>query len=229
MMTLLHGDTIEASRAELLRLKSAAKGKEIRVVSGKSIDTGALIQALESQSLFGGDTLVVIEALFSNIGKKPSLAKELAAILSSVGQDTEIILWEGKELSEATVRLLGKSTVVRLFKTPTVLFAFLDSLGPGSHRDMLALWNKARNHDASELLFAMIVRRVRQLIQVYEGIVPAGVSDWQMARLTNQAKCFTMKKLLSMSRELLAIEYSIKSGSSPVPMSQQLELFLVSI
>ena len=71
MITLLHGDHTLASRNELNRLKDAASNKEIRVLDGRALELSTLVQSLESSSLFGGDTLVIIERLFGKIGKFP--------------------------------------------------------------------------------------------------------------------------------------------------------------
>ena len=83
MITLLHGNYPEASRKEYIRVKTEAKGKEIRVLDGKSLDPAALTQALESNSLFGGDTIVFIENLFGKLGRKVKLIESLSAIINA--------------------------------------------------------------------------------------------------------------------------------------------------
>ena len=70
MITLLHGDNIEASRLELTSIITKGKDKEIRTLDGKHLDENALIQAMESNSLFGINILVVIENLFTPLGRK---------------------------------------------------------------------------------------------------------------------------------------------------------------
>ena len=93
----------------------------------------------------------------------------------------------------------------------------------------LELFHQALLIDAPERIFVMIVRRVRELIMVKDGVTPEGLQGWQAGRLTSQAKSFTMDKLLSMEKILLEIDISIKTGTSPFPLAQQLELFFIDL
>lgn len=227
MIFLLHGDDIESSRKELNRLRTGAKGKEIRSLDGRNLTDTALTQALESGSMFGGDTLVIIENLFGKLGKKQKLVSELAEVINRSAQ-TDIILWEDKEVGSTVQRSL-KGATVQLFKTPIALFQFLDSMRPGNANIGLALFQKTLTTHASELVHTMVIRRMRQLIMLKDNVTPDGLQGWQADRLTSQAKSFRMEKLLDMYKKLLDIEYSIKSGSSPFTLTQQLELWLINL
>jgi len=77
MITLLHGDHIEASRNELNRIKNEAREKDIRQLDGQSIDEVTLLQSLESGSLFGTETFVIVERLFSKLGRQQKKIEEL--------------------------------------------------------------------------------------------------------------------------------------------------------
>lgn len=227
MITLIHGDNIEGSRAELLRLRAAIRNKDVRVFDGKDLTFQILVQAVESSSLFGGDVVVVIENLFSRLGKKPKQAEDYAKIL--LRADTDIIIWEEKEIGTLTVKLLGSKAKIILFKLPTLIFQFLDGLRPNNASVLLAQLERLVARDAPELVFTMLVRRVRQLIMVGDGVTPEGLQGWQAGRLTSQARLFTMEKLLAMHASLLAMEISIKTGASPLPLSALLERFLVEL
>lgn len=229
MIILLHGDHIEQSRQELTTLKQQAKGKEVRTLEGRTLDAPTLTQALESTSLFGGHTLVIIENLIRYNTKKTKLLDQLAHIISSNAKTVDILIWEDKVLSDAQIKRFGKDIQTRLFKTPVVLFQFLDGLKPLSATNSLLVFEKAIEKDAAELLFTMIVRRFRQLITVKDGGTPEGISPWQLDKLTSQAKLFTMEKLASMYEKLLTIEYSIKSGSSPFTMKEHMEQWLIAL
>jgi len=229
MITLLHGDHVEISRQELTNLKQKASGKEIRALDGRTLDHAVLTQALESTSLFGGDTLVIIENLTRYNAKKTKLLDQLASIISTNAKTADILLWEDKELSATQINRFGKDIQIRLFKTPVVLFQFLDGLKPDSRSLTLTLFEKAVQKDAPELLFTMIVRRFRQLLIVKDGGTPEGISPWQAGKLTSQAKLFTMGKLGLMYEKLLTIEYSIKSGATPFSMKEHIEQWLIEL
>lgn len=224
MITLLHGDHIVSSRAELTRRIDEAKtqNKEVRRIDGKTVDALALIQAVESSSLFGGTVLVVIERFLTKDSK-------LIDIIKRSGDATDIILWEDKEIGKTLIGLLGIKASVKLFKIPPAIWELLDGIKPGNSRHLLVSLSHVLERDAAELTFSMIVRRVRQLIQLKDVVTPEGLQGWQAGRLTSQAKSFTMDKLLSMEKQLFDIDVSIKTGASPFPLAQQLELFFVDI
>lgn len=228
MITLLHGDDIESSRNELNRLRNQAKDKEIRQLDGRGLTDTALTQALESHSLFGGDTLVIVENLFGKLGKKQKLIESLAGIITRSAKIVDVILWEEKEMSATVIKSLV-GVKVQLFKTPVSLFQFLDSIKPGNARSMLLLYEKTLATHVPEVIYTMIVRRIRQLIQAADGVTPEGLQDWQASRLTSQSRSFTMEKLTDIYQRLLEAEYSIKTGTTPFTLSQLTEQILLDI
>lgn len=226
MITLLHGDDIGSSRNELNRLRTGAKNKDVRSLDGRGLTDTALAQALESGSMFGGETLVIIENLFGKLGKKQKLIARLAEIIKKSPAD--VIVWEDKEVGVTVTKSLGNAKI-QLFKTPIALFQFLDGVKPGNTKSVLTLFQKTLDTHAPELIYTMVVRRIRQLIQVADGMTPEGLASWQVSRLTSQARSFTMNRLIDRYRRLLDMEYSIKSGVSPFSLTQLLEQYLIDI
>jgi DNA polymerase III delta subunit len=229
MLTILHGDDTEKSRAQLNSLRQSSDGKEIRHIDGKSLDLNGLTQALQSGSMFGGDLLVIVERFFVTLGRKIKQIGAYAVLLSEASSSTDIIVWEDKELSPGTLKGFGPKASIRLFKTPVVIFQFLDNLKPRNSKFLLTVFESLVELDAPELIFVMIVRRIRQLIMLADHVLPDGMKPWQATRLTNQAKFFTMRELQTMEKQLLAIEYSIKSGQTPLPLKTHLEKFLIDL
>lgn len=228
MITLLHGDDTAKSRAELERVMDAYAGREIRHVEGKSADDTLLVQSLESSSLFGGDTIVVIENLLGSLGKKQKRAEQLVGFLSRAPQETSILLWEDRTLSPGLLKLLGKASV-RLFKTPVVIFQLLDGLRPGCAKTMLPLLSEVLALEPAEVVYTLMYRRIRDLIQVADHVTPERVQSWQLGRLTQQSASFTMDRLLKLHRDLLDMDIAIKTGSSPFPLGTLLEHCIVSL
>ena len=230
MITLLHGEYIEASRSELRRLIERAKStSEIRQLDGGSLDEASLAQAIESLSLFGTPTLVVIERLFAKLGRQQKRIASIAAFIQQSVKDNDIVLWEDKELSAGTVKQLGPGANVRLFKLPMLIFHFLDNLRPGNAKNSLVIYQQLIATEPAELVFSMLAGRVRQLIQLQDNVTPARLAPWQATRLTLQAKSFTMDKLLAMYKKLHDIEVSIKTGVSPISMALKTQQFLTEV
>jgi len=228
MLTLIHGDNIVASRNELVRLKESAKDKEIRDINGKNISESDLRQAVESSSLFGNTMLVIIEQLFSGLGKKEKQIKLFADILNTSSLSVDIILWESKEMGKTVLTSIPKAKV-QLYKMPIILFEFLDGLKPNTAKQSILSMEKMKDTVPSELLLYMIETRIRHLIQVKDGVTPDKQSPWQTMRLTNQAKSFTMDKLLSLHTKILKSEYAYKTGRTPFSLSELISQILLTI
>ncbi len=229
MIVLLHGDHIEASRKELARLISENEGKEIRRLDGKTLDQTILTQALESGSLFAGDTWIVIENLFGKIGKKIKLIEQLATKIKNAADTSNIVLWEEKEIGKTVITTLGNRITIKLFKTPAVIFQFLDNIKPGNAKILITLFQQLLEHDAPELVFSMIIRRIRQLMMLRDGVTPPVLQGWQISRLTSQTKLFTMEQLRTMHARLLDIDYSVKTGNTPFTLRERIELWIMEL
>lgn len=229
MITLLHGDHIEASRSELNRRKDAAGSREIRQLDGAKVDPAMLIQSLESSSLFGGETLVVIEGLFSKLGRQQKRIEALCKLITAAPKELDIVLWEDKEIGNLVIKNLGDAVTIRAFKLPVLIFRFLDTIQPGATRVTITVFEELVATIPAELIFSMLVKRIRQLVQVAGGNIPTGMSPWQLARLTSQAKSFTMEQLLALYEKLGDAEYSIRSGVSVFNLRQHLSQILISL
>jgi hypothetical protein len=229
MITLLHGDHIEVSRTELNRLKAAAVGREVRQVDGRNLEASTLVQALESGSLFGGDTTIIVEHLFGKLGRQIKKAAEYCSIIAKAAQTSDVIIWEDKEVSATVVKQLGPHTTIRVFKLPVLIFQFLDGVRPGNRQATLLTYGTLTETTAAELVFSMLIKRVRQLIGIADGHPPAGVAPWQLGRLTTQAKSFTMSELISLYTALGDAEYGVKSGASPFGLKALTQQALLTI
>jgi DNA polymerase III delta subunit len=229
MITLLHGDYVEASRRELLHLRNSYRDTEIRELNSANTDESSLIQALESHSLFNTKSVVIIENIFGKMGRKIKLIEKMASIIRKSGSQTDIILWEDREIGKTVISSLGPSTKIILFKIPPLIFKFLDNLIPNNRQILIHLFSDLQSQDAPELIQTMIVRRIRLLIQLCDHFIPPGLPSWQTAKLTSQSRHFTLKKLLLMYKRLLDIEYAVKSGNSAFTLTQHIELFLTDL
>lgn len=229
MLYLIHGDHIEVSRNKLVELKKSATGKEIREINGKRFDLNALVQALESSSLFGGDVLVVIEGFISNAKKREKTFTSTLERIVEASQSIDVILYEEKEVEKTTISKLGANARIFLHKMPVIIFQFLDSVRPGNAKASLLYFSEVTRHEAAEIVFALLVRRVRQLMQLADHVMPDGLQGWQADRLTSQARHFTIEQLVAMHTRLLTTDIAIKTGSSPFTLAQHIQQILISL
>ncbi len=229
MKVILHGDNTENSRNEFIHLKTVHTKNDMRELIGKELDETLLTQAIESNSLFGDTTSIFIESLFSPLGKKIKLATVYAQILKSADPQTTIVLWEPKLLGKEILGLLEPEISARLFAYPKIIFSFLDSLQPSGSKKSLMLLEELLSTENAELVWSMVVARVRVLMQMKDNVIPERMSSWQASRLTNQARLFTMDKLLDMHKRLLTSEYQLKQGNAPYTTADNLQLFVASL
>jgi len=229
MITLLHGDHIEASRFELTSIIAKAKDKEIRTLDGKYLDETSLIQAMESNSLFSSNVLVIIEYLFTPLGRKTKRIKEFTEILDNNNQTTDCICWEPKELSKETLSCFQSKIISKLFSIPKTIFIFLDAMKMKNTNMLLSTIDDVFRTSTPELVWSMMITRMRQLIQIQSGVTPAKLQSWQVSRLTNQSRSFTMDKLLKSYSKMLDMEYKLKTGSSPFTMTEMIKQWLIEL
>ncbi len=214
MILVLHGDDIAASRSELNRIKEDAKreGKEIIYIDGKSIQEDIYIQALSSSSLFDQERVMIIEQFLSSKEKRKKNAQKYLELLNEYKNSSEIILWEEKEVSKSIIQSMQKIAQIKQFKLPTVIFQFLDAIRPGNQKHILQLSHIVMKEQSPEFIVAMTQKRVKQLLFILCGKDYQELQRWQKARLTNQAKHFTLKQLLSLYANIRMIEYKRNSG-----------------
>lgn len=229
---IIHGSDTSASRNALYELRRKyADTREIISLSAGKFELTDLIQAVESPSLFSGARMVIIENLFGM--PKSSVKDKLIGYISSSASagNTDIILWESKEVDKKNIQKFLPGAQVQLFNYPLLLFRFLDSLGTNTRKNTIDTFHSLLKEKEAELVFVMLQRQFRYLIIAGDlgekGLYP--MPPWQAGKFVRQSRFFPMEKLLSLYRELLAIDLRIKSSSSPLTLAQQLDIFLLSI
>lgn len=224
-MLIIHGNNQVASRKRLTQLTDNFKGEIVRLEANK-LDLTALIQAIESQSLFGTDKLTVIENLF---GRRPSKAKEEIFTYLKKNFPVNLIIWENAKVDGRTLLPFSKAKVEK-FEIGQVLYRFLDNLAPNNQKNNLLLFYQCLNQNEPELVMYLLAKQLRLLI-IGIDLGQKGldkVPSWKKSLIIRQAKKFDLKKLISLLQKLLDIEYGQKTGQSPFDLITHLDLWLTS-
>lgn len=226
-----HGDNYPQSRERLNALIEEFRNqgiKELVRLDGRKVSLGEIKQALEAQSLFGSERLVVIENLLSAPVSKRR--KEIAGYLLGEIHGYPLILWERKEIKGAELMKFKKKFKVEIFKIPAVIFRLLDSLKPGDNKIMILLLHQIDPKEP-EMVFYMLCQRIRQLILAKDlgGKGLEGLQGWQQARLLNQTRNFELDQLLSFYHQLLKIDYQQKTSQTPFSLLSTLDLLLADL
>lgn len=225
MITLLHGENIVGSRNYLNDIRVKHTG-EIIVLDGKTVLLGEIKQAVESLSLFSGSRLVIIENLCSRLSK--TQLKEYLSYLFKAESLSDIVIWEGKEITKVSLKNIPKNWKVESYPIPKVIFNFLDNISPGNNIKMLSLLKDSRKTNDDNFLFLMIVRQIRMLLLAFEGGL-VGMPPWMAGKFSRQAKKYSKEDLLKLYKKLLLIDIGQKSGTAAFDLTKELDLLMATL
>lgn len=228
MIYLIHGDNLVASRNFLKELVDLAKEKKQEIVrlEGSKIAIEDLIQALAPRSLFASDRLIVIENLFTR--PKSKELDQIFNFLKSFREELDLVFWEKKEIGKILQRSLPPKTAIKLFKTPVLVFKFLDQVTPQTKNQALQTLQELYKLKTDELIFYMLVRQFRLLLLIRFKQQIAG-PVWVVGKLKRQAEAFSQSKLLTIYRRLFNIDESVKTGRSLMSLSWHLDMLISSL
>jgi DNA polymerase III delta subunit len=209
MITVLHGEKHIASRNELAKRVALAEsqGFSVRRYDAKKLDRPLLESALGTNELFAPKTTVVIEELSSL--PKSKKKDELISMISSAAVD--VLLWERKLLTMTQLKPFAGAQI-QAFKTSPGVFIWIDSLRPNNLVQMLDLLRKAVDQDGAEMCFIMLMRQIRLLLQAKDG-GQLKIAPFMIGKVQKQASVFQIENLLSLHKELLAIDLAQKTST----------------
>ena len=227
-MLIIHGEDTASSYKRLSEIIDSFKNSQVEVVVYEvtELNPTTLRQESESTNLFGNSKCLVIKNLLT--GNKVKQKDVYLEILSQT-QNTEIVLFETKKVSDTALKPFAKAKI-ESFNINPVIFKFLDLLRPGNTKTLLTGWNRllVLNHEP-EYIFAMLVRQVRLLIQAKSGPSYLKLSPYPKKLITAQAASFDLSHLLDLHQALYEIDKKIKTGSSSLPLDQLLLQFFLKV
>lgn len=211
MITIIHGDDTASSR-NLFYLEKA-KVKEPIVFDKDNFDLTLLLQSLSGRSLFAEEKNIFLDNVFSLKKIPVERIKSLVSEVNKQHSPINIFIWEGSELGKTFLNQFPKA-VVKGFKLPQSLFAFLDSIKPQSTLS-IKLFHEALKTTDEIRLFSMIVRQFRLLLAIREGSDIEDfkrLSDWQRNKLSAQSRLFSIEQLKRVYKRLYKLDLEIKTG-----------------
>lgn len=216
-MQIFHGEDIKQSRAAFIEAKDKIKknGGELNEFAGDVITTSDIKTALQSISLLGQNPTVSIEGVFS---RRVSNERKLIIEFLSQNTNSEILIWEPKDISTLIKQFPANS--IKHFPLPQKVFSFLDTLNPKLMPDIFA-------DTEPEQLLGLLAKRAHDLILVKENKL--NLPSWQLTKLQNQVKQFSISGLVELNNQLLELDYKNKSGSLSSDLGSALEVLMVKL
>ncbi len=224
---VFHGDNPAASRTQLQTALAVerSRGSELLSLEGDKISPPDLENALLTDNLFT-PTALVIENLLTRLRSRDK--DRCLALLTNYAGPKNIYLWEKKETTKLTLNKFPKATKITLAKTPTALFALLESLRPGSATQSLSLLHQVVAVTEDIVAFTMVARQISQLLQV-RAIATPKLSPWQLTKLQSQTKSWTEAELIHFHDELVRIDFAIKTGRSKLSYADHLDILFTTL
>lgn len=226
MILIIHGNDIESSREFYFEEKNKLNNPII--LNGDGIIFDQIFQAAENTSFFDDKKDILIENFFS---KNKSTSIEFKKIIEYINANKNIslIFWESDEVSKTSLSLI-KDATIKTFSLPQNLFAFLDSLKPNNSKEILSLFSENLKKSETELIFFMIVRQFRILLNLISNDTQIDevkrMAPWQLSKLKRQAESFGLKRLKEIYKALLEIDLNSKTGNSSVNLKKSVDFFL---
>ena len=233
MITILHGDNQISSRDELVSIKQAARLRGDEIVEFSTTPTITdIVQALESPSMFASSRLVIMENFIGSL--RPGANRDtIIDYLCKGAFDARLVLWEGKSVGRSIIKLKRqKHITVKEHALPSTIFSFVDSIMPGNTTMALKTLRTALETTVPEVIFSMIVRQFRILIAlVTNATIPetTRLAPWQKGKISRQVNSFTKEQLVRAYKELLLIDYQVKTGRTSVDLTTRIEQFMMNL
>lgn len=201
MQLLLHGPATNASRIKLQELRSKFHSDNV-VVFEKGEELGTILTNLQSTSLFDGERLVIVE----------NSSDDLSSLIPD-SSSLKLILWFDHEVD------IKKWPGVEALFFPEVkeasVFPFLDLLAGRDPKAWLEL-QKLKNAGFDIYYFlTMVFYLLRSL-----AVTPKKAPDFVRKKLDRQRANFPEEKIINLYKDMLEIDFKIKSGLLEKPQAE---------
>lgn len=230
MLTILHGDDSVRIHTRALELTTSAttRGILIERPEAKSLSVSSLEALVGTDQLFSSEKLIWIDRLYAlpkSSQKDALIAWITDRATTNTTDTTQILLTEDKVLTPTQLKKFT-SAKIELFKLPQIVFSFIESIGSITPARAVTQFHEVLKTQEAEFVFAMMVRQFRMLLMyVADGIYDG--PPFSRGKIINQAKKFTQTQLLQIHKRLLAIDLGQKTSSSPLTLSQEIDLLLL--
>jgi hypothetical protein len=222
MLTIICGEnTIEAYNFFLEKKKEFINKKyEVLEIDSSAIEELIHWQS-ENLSLFATKKVFFTRNLNKKINKTN---KKTLILIDRVVNDKKINIFDFEEGMEKRNLKVQKNVLIKEFKLPISIFNFLDNLYPGNLATVIKNLNLLSKTTASELIFFMLTKRIRQLLMIKLNHKLDGLQLWQLRKLNYQAKIWSKQTLIKFYQSLFQLEIKVKTSSNPFDLKKSLEL-----
>ena len=201
-LLLLHGPAIEASRRKLQDLRKKFNPETI-VVFEEGANVQTILGSLLTPSLFSDQQLIILE--------NPPVDLNLDSL--TLRDSLTLILWFDHEVD--TKKWSGFKPLFFPEAKEVSVFPFLDYLAAKDKKAFLEIERLKKAGFDIHYLLTMAFYLLRSL-----AVTPKTAPDFVRKKLARQRTRFSMEDIKSLYKDLLEIDFKIKSGLLEKPQAE---------
>jgi len=205
---LLHGSAINASRRKLQELKKKFNPETI-VVFDSEAHSGQVIASLMTVPMFSEERLIIWENP-SEVFALPTTNYQLPA---SRGEPTTMVLWFDHEVDAK--KWPGFEVLFFPEAKEVSVFQFLDYLAAKDKRAFLEIEKLKKAGFDIHYFLTMTFYLLRNLV-----VTPKNAPDFVRRKLVRQRTGFNLEDITKLYKDLLEIDFKIKSGLLEKPQAE---------
>lgn len=222
MITVLYGENSADSRKKYVSIRQEYIDKMYEIIDL----TSEVLPELDKW-LFNTQLLFAPKRAF--FGQNLLSKKEHREILKKYDNakiEAHFILWE-ENIDDKTAKYAFATAQLIPFKYPQNIFQLLDGLFPGNRESSLSLLSNISASIDENIIYYMVVKRVRELILLKEGQEIPKLAGWQKSRLSSQAQKWPLEKLCNFYDALYRIEVLNKTSGTPYSLKKALDILII--
>lgn len=206
-IVLLHGPAKLASRTKLLEIKKKFDPNNV-VIFDEGSSTQDIKNNLTASSLFSEDRLVILEN-----PQEDFLEYKLPTT------NCQLVFWFDKDVVKKSflesIKMSGGQILYFEESKELSVFPFLDFLAEGNKKAFLEMEKLKSAKQDIHYLITMVFYLLRSLVAT-----PKNAPNFVRAKLQKQRMKFDEKKLRGLYRDLLILDYKLKSGLIELPQAE---------
>ncbi|MBI2597394.1 hypothetical protein HYW41_04515 [Candidatus Daviesbacteria bacterium] len=213
-LLLLHGSAKTASRKKLIDLKQGFDTNNV-VVFEEGFDLQTILGALVTPLLFSDLRLIILENPpedFTNYQLPTTNYQLIMWFDHEVNQKKAVIKWV--ESSKGQILFFPEAREVSVFP-------FLDYLATSDKKAFIEIEKLKNAGFEMQYFITMVFYLLRNL-----AVTPKGAKPFMREKLERQRKNFNLEKIINLYKNILDIDFKIKSGLLEKP---QAEFLLVNL
>ena len=197
---LLHGWAIDASRTRLVNIKKGFDSNNV-VIFEKEADLESINGALMTNLLFSEEKLIILE----------NPPEDFVFDLSLDTGHLSLVIWFDHEISfkKPIMEWVKKKGEIEFFEEGREIsvFPFLDSLAEGNKKAYLDIDRLKSSGFEIQYFITMIFYLLRNL-----AVTPKNAPQFVKQKLERQKKNFDLDKIKNLYKEIIEIDFKLKSG-----------------